>query len=779
MSFNTTPPWYGNCSFVTDRAGVVYQGGAAPQITLSKSGATGYEVRDYTGAIVSTGAVSGTTCTPAAPAGGWPCGWYRVYFTGPSTDPVTGNAYAATMFTVIRNDARFPPLSTTAAGPGGGEGCDVVVKAMLGMGTSRQVIGSYATPTANANGDTIATAAANAALSATYWHAGAYTDVARPRDMWCSTPGPCSDSLTVAGSAGGSFLTFYAKNGTVNSAQLFIATAPGTVLGSKVTISYPNTGTVVETFDNLPNSTSAQTALESSAYVKAFSKGASAAATTTATAIGRTYWDGVVQTVQALYPDIKYYEFTNEPGVSAEVAHQCLLFTAAVHAGNAAAKSMGPCSVDIGGWDARLAAGGADNVDVISFHDYNSMTNGNLALGRTSIESWVAMLTKYGAHTKPRWQTEAGAAFTGVYGVHHPRRARVKIMHTLLWEQYGVPRERNVYWYDTSHGFWSFPTFWRHGDGSVTADAGLHRTLAEETFGKTHQAALSFGYLGDRILLASVYSGASGSVVVTCAASYIPGYTATFTVTGATGPLTVIDSFGNATTAALTGGRVTIPVTDTPTYLRLPSGATVAPYSLADWPPAGVNGQGVSSSPSATAAGSGTSSPAVVNDGAWMQSYGSGQGTFQGAYSLPDTVTLSWPTGARFDRLLIWNAMSWQTGSSFVEFDVQTSNDGATWTTRSTVTKAAPSSFLFGTGSTNTWCTQETYWDEQWIFDVKLPTVVSAKHLRILVRATSFGGEPDAAASAAGGQGDSGRRITLQEIAVLCDDNVRPQIVRQ
>ena len=41
--------------------------------------------------------------------------------------------------------------------------------------------------------------------------------------------------------------------------------------------------------------------------------------------------------------------------------------------------------------------------------------------------------------------------------------------------------------------------------------------------------------------------------------------------------------------------------------------------------------------------------------------------------------------------------------------------------------------------------------------------------LRVNVRATSYGGEPDAACVAGIGDGDPDQRITIQETAVLCD----------
>jgi len=787
VSGTAIPSFYAACSFPNDRCGVFYMGGQAPRITLSKAGATAYEVRGYYGTVVTSGSMSGTTCTPTAPVGGWMPGWYRIYFTGPETDPTLGPGYAATNFVVLRPDPRFPPMPSPAvSGRGGNEVCDVVAKAVLGLGTSRQIIATYSDPTLGGSPhdvDSIASAQINVLLSRTYYHApdAQYLDPVRERAMWVSTAQPCADGINVAGATSGTFLRVYVASGAVNSANLYISSGPGTLAGSKVVVAYPDSGTVVETFDDLLSGSAAETAINaSSQYIRAFSKGAAAAATTSPTAVGRAYWDGIVQTVQALWPDIKHYEFTNEPVPSAETVHQARLFTAAVHAGNAAAKSMGPCTVEIGMIKHFLQAGGGDVIDVLSFHDYNTVTLGNIAAGRTDIEKLIAVLTQYGVEGKERWQTEAGAAFTGVYGVHHPRRARVKMIHTLLWEQYGVPREKNVYWYDRGHGFWSFPMFWKNEDESVSADAVLHRVLAEETFGMLHTSRLQFGRWGDAMMLGSVYAGAAGQCVVLVAASHMDGLTATLTVPGAPATVTVVDGFGNETTTPVVGGRVTVAVHEVPTYVRLPLGVTPSVWTISDWPPIGLSGQGESAAHLATAAGSGDALRVrAVNDGGWITRYGSsGSEFYEGADLIGDTLTLTWERAARVDRVLIWNMPPWQLGNVLWDFDIQTSADGISWVTRKTVTKPTPSSFLFATSSTNVWCTRETYWDEQWIWDVKLDAPVTAKALRILMRGTSRGGEPDDAALAAGGQGWPGNRIVLQEVAVLCDANTQPQVVR-
>lgn len=767
-----TPAWYATCSFPT-RNGIFYAGAAqVPQVALSKAGATAYTVRDYSGTVVSSGAVSGATVTPTPPAGGWPRGWFRIYFTGPSTDALFGNSYGATNFIVVRDDPHFP--ANPAPGVSGGvtgEGPDFVMKGVLGIGTSRLTIGTGSTPTSDTDGNTIAAAQSNAALTVNYWVDQA--DGVRPREPWVNFVGGTWDRLALP-AASGTWAWAYCATGQLDGAQVFLTLSAGTVSGAKLTVSYPNATTVVETYDNLATAVAAASATATSAYVRLFSPSGSAAGTLPATAIGNTARTGVAQVVAALYPTVRWYEGpANEPGMSAEIAHWMRLFQGAVHLGNASAKAIGPCPVDIGagGWETFLAAGGGQWCDGFGFHDYNSMTNGNLALGRYSIESWIAVLTKYGQQNKPRWQTEAGMAFDSVYGVYHPRRARVKVLHTLLWEQYGVPAERNTPWYDSSHGFWDFPTWLINGDGSLNPECPMLRTLAEETWGKTFSGRLLLGPLGDAIALGNVYAGATGKLVVVAAASHIDGATITLN-TSASGALTVVDPFGNTSSETVVDGLITLPLRAEPTYLRLPAGATVTVDTVNDWPPIGVRGQGANSGPHAH---TGTL-PATIADGEHMRSYGAGQGMYRSAATPPESATLTWERPARFDRVIVWNAMSWQVGSSFVDFDVQTSDDGNTWTTRTTVTRPTPTSFLHGTSSSNAGCQRETYWDEQWIFDVKLPAPVTAKHLRLNVRATSYGGEPDAAALAAGGQGDN-PHLAIQEIAVLCDDNVNPQYV--
>jgi hypothetical protein len=762
VAFPLTPAPAYYTSITSSQPRGVYYVGDSPAFTLNKSGATGYSVRDYTGAVVSSGSVSGTTVTPTAPSGGWKPGWYRLYLTGGSTDALFGAAYGSSCFAVLRTDSRFPALVSTAADA---LAQDIPNKGALGIGTSRLSIDNANAPTTGSG--TIALAQSSVTASKAAWAVASgspYYDAARTRLLWTNFPNRAYDLLTLGN------LRFYAKDETIDGSTITVTAAAGTSSGAKLTIN-------AEVYDNLASADAAVAAVNAgSLLVKAFGTGT--APTSGTGSIGNAYFNGVKSVVTTLYPDVARYEGPeNEPAMNAETAHKMRLFAGAVHAGNASAKAIGPCPVAINNnaMDPFFAAGGGAYCDEISFHAYNSQTAGDLNLGRTQLDAFVTLLAKYSLSGKTLWQTESTHVFSSVYGVYHPRRSRVPLLMTLQWEQYGVPRERNNPWYDISHGLWAYPAWWQMGDGTLNPYAVLYRVLAEETFGQTHASVLDFGTIGNRVFLGSVYSGASGKTAVLVAQSYMAGATVTLAVTGTSGPLTAVDAFGNTSSLTVTGGQVVVPVSDVPTYLRLPSGASVSVVTCNDWPTSRSGWRTNAAGGNVTVTG--TPSPAAfVNDDKLLSQYtavNTADGVALGT-TMPDTLTLTWPTATRLDRVIVWGGC-WQAMSGLVDFDVQTSNDGTTWTTQATVTKATPSSFVHGADSTGTGCQRETYWDEQWIFDVKLPAPVTAKAVRLNVRATSYGGEPDAACATAGGQGNAAQVITVQEIAVLCDDNTIPQ----
>lgn len=766
MAFPLTPvPSYYTTVTHTGRSGVYYVGDTI-SVTLSSSNPTDYYVKDYYGNTVETGHINSTTLNLVGP---FNPGWYRVYMTGASTDTTFGPSYGAWSFIVIPVDSRFvtnpaPGVDTTQAG---GESHDTVFKGVLGIGTSRIQITNASSP---GPPDGLGPAEINGGWSATYYtqpNDPAF-DPNRPRHLFLQFPNKTYDRVSMPASSG-TYLNFYIKDLTVDGSKVYVQ---GTATGGQtatINVYYPDSATLVETYSITDSTTGSATINGASAYIRAFvpSGNGTTATSLATTVIGNAFTVGVQTQVATLFPyGYTYFEGPfNEGAMNAETAHQMKLFQAGVHAGNADAKAIGPCFVDIStltgnlSWTTFLAAGGGDYCDEFSTHMYNSQTNGDINLGRTKIEGWKALTASYGYSDKPVWHTEATHVWVAVAGVHHPRRSRVPLLQTLLMEQYGIPREKNLVWYDRSHGFWSYPA-WLSMNSGPTPYAALYRTLAAETFGMTHYHRLDFGCEpANRIWLGSLYVQNKNTLGPSCLVlamnSYMPSATVDLTITGTSANITYVDAFGNTATATNSGGVVTIPTSDIPTYVRLPAGVTATVHQVNDW--------GTSPSPSISSYGS-ASSP-VMNDDGFMTTY-STVGTYISTGSLPEAAQIMFLANATFQRVIVFCGGTWQNLSGLTTFTVDTW-DGTSWTTQKTVDVSAGCvSFQHGSDSNGEGCKQETYWPEQWIFDVKFAAPVTAQGVRVNASAASYGGEPDAAAKAAGGQGAAAPHLTLQEIMV-------------
>lgn len=763
----TAPSYYATVTHVA-REGIYYQGGSQPSVTLSQATPNAYSVRDYYGNVVETGSVSGTTLTLTGP---FNPGWYRVYMTGTNTDPTYGPSYGAWTFIIVPQDSRFvtnPPVGTnTGNNQGGGEAHDVVAKGVLGMGLSRIQINDASNPTVGV--DNIAKAQANAGVMDTYWYNAAEPayDAGRARGgKYIQFPNRTYDRIDINA---GSFARVYVKDYTVDGDTTFVGMAGGAGNWT-VTIYSPDSLTVVETYTGIANGTDLQNATTSSNYVRAFNAGSSGAAISPPKAIGTAYKTGTEQAVAALFPyGYTYFEGpVNEPTLNAELVHTMMLFQSAVHTANPDAKAIGPNPVDITAhltgttsWDTFLSNGGATYCDEFSFHAYNSQTNGDINLGRSSWEAFLALLGSYGVDDKRRWHTEATGVYTAVFGVYHPRRSGVALRQTLLAEQYGIPKERNLVWYDAQHGFWSEPR-WFESNGGPVPYAAMYRILAAETFGMNHYHRLDFGSEpANRIWMGSLYitnpSSLGASCLVLVMNSNMPGATVDLNIAGTTAAITYVDAFGNTNTATQSGGVVTIPTSEIPTYVRLPAGVTATVHQVNDW--------GTSVPPSISSYGTATDSH--MNDDQLMTSYSPLTGIYTSPNLLPDTAQIMFLASSTFQRVVIFCGGTWQNLSALTTFTVDTW-DGASWTTQKTVdVSSGCASFQHGTSSSSDGCKQETYWPEQWIFDVKFAAPVTVLGVRVNATAGSYGGEPDSAAKAAGGQGANAPKITLQEMMVL------------
>lgn len=779
------PAWYRSAIWneaSSKRNGVHYVGDAVSiKLSAALSINVTYVVRDYFGNSVSTGSVSSgvQTFTVTAPGGGWKPGWYRLYLSGASSDTNFFNSCGATNFCVVRSDSHFVAMPAGNTVGGSQVASDMVMKGVMGVGTSRMSIYDATDPTFDpGSGLNLAGCVSNLARTNTYWVApGApYADSARPRYAWTDFPDGGYDYLDI-----GSGQVFLCKDETINGSQVFVELVAGTNPGTfKARVYFPNATTLVETFDNLDNTGTDtwQAAINGvSNYVVYHWYGVGVITTHAKTAIGRSHWNGVVSVVSTLFPlGCTHFEGPrNEPEPNSQdrgvIAHLMRLFAGAVHAGNPSAKAMGPTFVDLTwhdtrGWYAFFNAGGHNYCDAISFHAYNGQTNGDINLGRNTLDTFVALMDQFGVNL-PLWQTESTHSFTSVYRIYHPRRARVYLLQTLQQEQYGVPREQNNPWYDTSIGYWDYPAWLENGDGSLNPSAVMYRVLAEETWGKPFDHALDFDEPGNAMMIGNVYTGSSSAVVVIQATSFMDEGSVTLLLSGVgAGPVTVVDAFGVTSSQALVSEQCTLTLTDAPVYIRLPLGVTVSVLGVNGW----ASGPNPSiSSGSLTRTIAGVNYPAI-GDGGYMSDYAADVGIAPPGFQIvPSAVQLNWSTNQTMNRVVIWCGPSWQSSGELMDFTVSTSANLVDWTVRATVSKSAPNFFEFGTDANNAGCFLETYGNEQWVFDVGFAPV-SCRGLRINVTKASFGGEPLSTTTYGTqefGQGNPVQAYRIQEVGVF------------
>jgi hypothetical protein len=468
---------------------------------------------------------------------------------------------------------------------------------------------------------------------------------------------------------------------------------------------------------------------------------------------------------------------TNEPTLNAALVTSMQNFYTAVKAANPNAVVIGPTPVQIsaaagGGLEQFLAAGGGNYIDEWAVHAYNSQTAGDLNLGRTQLGRVQDHARQVRAVRQDDLADRVDPRVLQRLRRLSPRRSRVPLLMTLQCEQHGVPRERNNYWYDWSHGFWSYPSWWQMGDGTLNPTRCCtgrwpRRRSARPTPRPWTSAPSATGSSSARSM-----TGASGKTA------------SSWSKPSRTWPAPPSPRRHRHQRAAHRGRRVRQhlephrhrrPVVG-PGQRRphLPAAPEPAPLRLGmtcnDWPTS--RDPGGSPPPPPVAATSALTSPPATSTTTLLFQYTAGRtadGVALGT-TMPDTAHAHLAhrrprrPGHHLGRLLAVHVRARRLRRP----DQQRRHD---LDHQGTVTKTTPSSFVHGADSTGTGCQRETYWDEQWIFDVKLPAPVTAKAVRLNVRATSYGGEPDAACVTAGGQGNAAQYITVQEIAVLCDDN--------
>lgn len=538
------------------------------------SGAT-YEVRDYWGTVVATGPANADPLVLGALA----VGWYILYILRASdhVPPVGKNSWGRSMdggtFAVVRANAAMPPLPTLASLHG--EPYDAGRHAAL-AGVGRFNVDDCLNPAAAITNNLARVALANSDYLP--------YDTARAKPLLASFPYFQNGTSVRTNATGGSFpitvagqTTTVPYNATAAAVQAALGALSNVGVGNVFCFGGPtNVAQTTIYFFNITDTIDGRD-------VSATSTGLTGG---TATATVYSEADGVTAAVNALYPDVEWFEHFNEPmGADAYITADSFVplqkaFHEIVKAANPGAKVLGPRSVSIGNtvyqWLERFfVLGGGAYCDGIGIHDYNGV-NGDLPLARLVWPKFINLVRDYGLSALPLWQTEWGC-YSAYFGALVPRmHARWVMLALMVWEQYGLPKERSYYFYDTGAGFWPFPSQWNlsWADEPMPV-AALWRARSEELLGRTFTRRIDFGPVEDRFTVGSLYTGGDGSSVMEMASSGRTDQVVRLGVSSLTG-VQVVSPFGVVSAPTVNpDGTISVPIENgIPTFVRLPAGVT-------------------------------------------------------------------------------------------------------------------------------------------------------------------------------------------------------------
>ena len=484
---------------------------------------------------------------------------------------------------------------------------------------------------------------------------------------------------------------------------------------------------------------------------------------------------GVTKVATQLGSRVSHWEWRNEPNTTSGrgdlYAAEMKKFAQAIHSVNPALKVIGPTTVNINpqsmAWiEAFLQSGGGDAIDGFAFHSYNT-TNGDLWLARTSLDNLNTLLAKYGQDKKEKWQTEQGFPASH-YGVYEPRhQGQWTMLQNMVFEQYGIPKEHNVNWYDWSHGFWDVPDWWVNSDGSLNPTGVLMRVWSEECYGTKFTKAYDFGSPGNKLYLGSLFQGPGKSLAAFMSAGGTDGQI-TLQVSGGT-RLHIVSALGVAADLPVVNGQVTLPVAEIPVYVEMTTGQTIQVIPL-NW------GQNLALQPGVTASASGATThptdPSDSNDIAklfngqmenWYYDFTSNSRPWSSNTDLssgPAWVEMDLPVPTLINRVVIYCPVPYQADSSLLDYEMQYDHNGQ-WVTLNHTTEPAKT-FPFFTNTEK--CTEDSYYSARNIFVNEFDAVKTGK-IRILVHDCTWGGAPSQESANAGGESGP-HQINIREIEV-------------
>lgn len=404
-----------------------------------------------------------------------------------------------------------------------------------------------------------------------------------------------------------------------------------------------------------------------------------------------------------------------------------------------------------------LKAGGAKYLDAFSFHAYNNV-NGDVWLARTSLDGLNRLLAKYGADKIEKWQTEQGF-MCPVYGSYQPRlQGRWTMVRYMLFEQYGIPKEHDHYWYDRSHGFWDVPVWWENEDGGVNPAAPLIRVWAEEIHGTRFVRAFDFGPSGNDIFVGNLFQGSGKTVAAFMSAGMTDGKVDLLVRGG--NRLKVVSAFGVVSSITAANGKATLPVAELPVYVELAKGQSLEVVPM-DYGTNLAREEGTvitHSTPS-------KDDVAKLNNG-FFENWYYLQGESPGPWTSPkETVYPAWvemkfASPKSIGRVHVFAAPPWQGMGTLVDFELQYEKDGA-WVA---LDKVREPTKTFKVYSPPVRCMVDSFFSDRWIFVHEFKPITTQK-IRLLINKVTNGGGATPLVPEIGGQAGD-QRITLREIEV-------------
>lgn len=486
---------------------------------------------------------------------------------------------------------------------------------------------------------------------------------------------------------------------------------------------------------------------------------------------GTTDLAGVRKIVDHFKTSVRYWEPRNEPNftmsATAFVQNELAPFYQLVKGVDPTLKVMGPGAVTVGppmaGWnDEFFRAGGGKYIDAFSFHAYNCV-NGDLGLTRTSMDQVNTWLQKYNLTGIEKWQTEQG--FLGpVFGAYQPRlQARWTMLQMMVYEQYGIPKEHNHYWYDRSGGFWDEPRWVQNEDGSINPVGPLLRVWSEEIAGTHYASALDFGNPGNKMFVGSLFNG-PGKQVATIMTSGDTRGQVVLNVTGATS-VKVVSPFGSERMLPIVNGSAVLPVSELPTYVEYAGTLSVA---APNWGPDLALQTGV------TVAASGSAvhpiDPAIDNNPAkvingkldtWYWNQTNSDRIWEGNNSTyPAWFEVRFPSATQMDRVVIYAGIPWQWDGSIIDYELQV-DQGGNWVSIEHVQEPVNTIRAYTQANRTT---VDSFYSERCVFTHSFAPVTTTK-MRLLVNEVTWGGASNKDFKDAGAQGGE-HQLNLREIEV-------------